>query len=144
MKHLTNIPFEEVPRELIEQLNSCPFTYNEYLGICPLYNQLPIYWNFAVLDDSEEEIVAFVWGIVEPLERFIHIVRISILPNARRDNDDVFFYINKIIKEASTQMGATKAFFVTDKPHIYFNKDPSAVRMSEGKLVEVVLNENLH
>lgn len=145
MNYIANIPFEDAPRELVEQLNSCDYTYNDYLHACPLFNALPTYWNFAVVND-DEDIIAFVWGTFEPLERFAHIVRISILPSARNETDETLYFVGDTIKEACEKMGVAHAFFITDHPNIFMNKveGDKRLRFSEGKVLEVRLHENLH
>lgn len=144
MNHTINIPFEDVPRELIEQLHDCYFSYSDYLSLCQVFNVLPTYWNFAIIEDKR--IIAFVWGLVEPIERFAHILRISVLPEVRGDNDRVLRYIGDVLKEACREMGCTYAFFLTDKEHVFMNKEQSQERlkMSVLNVVEVNINENLH
>ena len=144
VNHVINIPFEDVPRELIEQLHDCYFSYSDYLSLCRVFNILPTYWNFAVVENKR--IIAFVWGLVEPIERFAHILRISVLPEVRGGNDKVLRYIGDVLKEACREMGCTYAFFLTDKEHVFMNKEQSQERlkMSVLNVVEVNLNENLH
>ena len=143
MKYVENIPFEEAPRELIEQLNCCEFTYNDYLKVCSLYDALPTYWNFAVVDD-DDEIIAFVWGILDPLDRFVHAIRGSILPEVRKDSDEVFVYMMQTIREMSKMMGAIRAFSITDKPEIFLRKPIDIFKQTKCVVLEVAVNETLH
>jgi len=142
MRCIINIPFADAPKELIEQLNSCDFTYYDYRSCCPLYDELPVYWNFAVVED--DQIIAFVWGILEPLERFLHVVRCSILPEYRRSEVNFLAHVSDFIREAAIEMGAVRAFYITDRPEIYLDKIPSKAILSNSKVVEVSFYENLH
>jgi len=145
MNYRCNIPFGDIPRELVEQLANRNYTYEEYLKMCPFMDLLPTYWNFVV-DGDDGEIVAFVWGVVEPLERLNHIVRISVLPSVRNKSDATLFYAAEIVKEACEHMGVNFAYCITDRPEIYFNKSEGPIRMkvSNNTLMEVRLYENLH
>lgn len=137
-----NIPFANVPIELIEQLNSCDFTYEQYLEACPIYDDLPCYWNFALADDGV--IIGFVYGTYEPLERFMHVIRCTLSKEARQKRSYLLDMVVECLCKVSDQMGATNVFFITDRDDIFRNKLGDKIKLSQGKVLEVVLNENLH
>lgn len=141
MNYKANIPFEDVPRELIDQLNSCRFTYDDYLRFCPFFNLLPTYWNIAILQD--EQIVAFYWGTWEPLERFAHLIRGSILPSVRRSSQGASCQVGAVFQEAIKAMDVAHVFFITDRPDVFI-QSPEQIKFSNSSLMEVILDESVH
>lgn len=131
-----NVPFEKVSRELIEQLSERSYTYEEYLHVCPLMNQLDNYWNLALMDG--DEIVAFFWGILDPLERNIHMVRGTI-------NQRYFSYKGKVvdkaislIKEWANQLNFKRVYFITTRWKVFEKKFGDKVEVLNTKVVEVL------
>jgi len=141
MKAVFDIPFEDAPEELILQLNSCGYTYAEYLNICPLYNADPFYWNCAIMMDNED-IVAFMWGMAEPLEKYLHITRVSMLKHTRH-NETRMLMIDAIEK-IQARYECKWVFFISDYADMFVGRSNGRFRISQGKVVEVVNYENLH
>jgi hypothetical protein len=73
-----NIDFKNVPPLLSGQVKGCPFTSEDWLAWADWYNRLPNIWNFALMKD--EEVMAFIYGYWDPLERELRIMRLSIHP----------------------------------------------------------------
>jgi len=139
MNYAINILFEDVPKKLIEQINSRNFTYDDYISMCPLYNSLPTYWNLALLED--DNIVGFVWGTIEPLEKFLHVVRITMLKRLRFDMVRMVFmdYMHKV----EEKYGTIWTFFISDHADLFVGNSNGRMKISNGQVVEVLTNEDL-
>ena len=135
MNYLINVPFEDAPRELIEQLNSCNFTYEEYLSMCSMYNNLDVYWNMAIFKNGE--MVVFLWGTIEPLEKFAHVIRISI--KRTMQGEVIRKYLFDCMTNFSKDIGIPLIFFITDKPEIFIGNGPGRIKMSDSRVVEVII-----
>lgn len=138
MKMVVDIPFTAIPRGLIDQIYNRKYDYEHYLQCCDFYDASPTYWNFVLMNDKEE-IVGVVWGTYEPLDRFIHVVRVSIKKEHR---PFVKEYVATGIKEIAAHFGATSAFFITDKKDA--DKYSASFYLSKSLVSEVLLDENLH
>lgn len=140
MKVLYDIPFEDVQEELIAQLNSCDYTYEDYLKYCEIYNELPIYWNYAIVDD--DEIVVFTWGTFEPLEQYMHIVRVTMLKRVR--NHGTKMLMIDCLETIRDRLGAKYVFCISTYADSIVAQSNGRCKIPEGKIVEVLKNENLY
>lgn len=131
-----NIPFEAVPKGFIEQLSEHPYTHEEYLEQCPLLNELPNYWNLALMDD-ESQIIAFVWGNFDPLEKSMQVIRITILPRMFRIDGDFLYKVVKIIKQFAQEMKLERVYWITNKWKALLRKLPGVVFVSNTAVMEV-------
>lgn len=141
MNYMFNVPFETVPKVLIEQFSNTRFLYNDYLLFCPLYNDLPTYWNIAIFDASS--MIAFVWGTLEPLEKFFHVVRVTIHPSARHSDVNVLSYLVDAVKDLAKKVGVYYVFGITDRQDVFVGKVPKQIKFPNSKVMEVDLNEDL-
>ena len=140
MKVVFDIPFEDAPEELIMQLNSCGYTYAQYRYACPLYNADPFYWNCAVMEG--EKIVAFMWGMAEPLERYVHVTRVSMLKHTR--HNETRMLLIDAMETMQERYEANLVFFISDYADMFVGRSNGRFRISQGQVVEVIKNENLH
>jgi len=145
MNCLMNVPFDTVPKELIDQLNSCNFTYEEYIDSCEYLDLNPSYWNFALFDDGQLDMIAFVWGILDPLENLMFMIRGTVQPEFREiDGVHILEHICNAIREIARQFGATHAVSISDKPDIFTSKVDGKLVVSQSRVLEVKLNADLH
>lgn len=132
LRWVHNIPFSSVPRELVEQLKERPYSYEEYLERC---NSLSNYWNFALVKGSD--VLVFCWGFFDPLERLMHVVRLSIRPQLFRIDGKFLHFINNKLKEVGKSMGARKIYWITDKWKVFLRKLPNELTTANARIVEV-------
>ena len=78
-KWVYNVPFALVPPMLIEQLRGKQFTLAEYEQWCEFMDDVPNIWNHA-LCDKDNNILYFVYGSINYLEKEIEVKRISMVP----------------------------------------------------------------
>ncbi len=91
IRWVENIPFGSVPKGFIMQLSDCDYTYDDYLKRCQIMDKSPFYWNLAVLNE-EGQIKVFMWGTYEPLEKLLHVLRVTANPK-------YFTYRGDVLKE---------------------------------------------
>ena len=105
-----------------------------------MYDVLPLYWNCAIVAD--EEIISFMWGFFEPLEKFLHVIRISTDKHYR--GEEVRMLSIDCLKALKDDLGALNVFFISDYADMFVENYKGKLKLSNGKVVEVVRHENLH
>ena len=132
-----NIPFRQVPKNLIEQFYA--YTYEEYLEFCPMLSRM--YWNIAGygLDSKSPGMKVFLWGSFDPLERLVHVIRITIHPELFRVDGSFLEVILEELERYALELKVVRIYWITDSWRSFLRKLPNKVQLSEGKVIEVVL-----
>lgn len=137
MKWLYNIPFETIPQVFIEQLEERFYTYEEYLKQCPLLNELPDYWNLALMD-NKDRVAVFVWGNFDPLEKSMQVVRITMLPEMFKVNGNFLQEVAERVKKFAQEMGFKRVYWITDRWEVFLRKLPNTAKLVEARVLEVI------
>lgn len=138
-----NTPFESIPKGFIEQIFGHPFTYEQYLEFCPMFNILPNIWNIALITD-DKQIIAFQYGHWDPLASLMETVRLTVHPKLFRV-DGLFLRDCMLAGKAlAKQLGAKNLYWITCKWKSITRKLPGEVRVMDTRVMEVIGDEDLH
>jgi hypothetical protein len=131
-----NVPFESIPRELVEQLAERPYSYDEYLSKCEMLDKLPSFWNLVLVYHDEFALVA--WGHVEPLEGYLYVSRISIPRELFTfSNSELLEAFVDMTKEIARELGLRRVVFVSDRWQAWLRKLPGVIRVTDARVMEV-------
>jgi len=138
-----NLPFTMVPRGFIEQIFGHPFTYEEYLEMCPSLNRLPNIWNLALLT-HKLQVIAFQYGHWDPLANLMEVVRFTIHPKMFRVDGNFIRDCMIAGKLLAKQLEVKKLYWITCKWRSIERKLPNEVRVMDTRVMEVIWDENLY
>lgn len=134
-----NIPFELIPEGFIAQLDECPFTYEEYLDHSQLMNELPSYWNIALIEQETSLIKGFFWGVLDPLEKTILILHATKHPELFDIRGEFLEDGITVLKRFAQRLGIHRIFWVTRKWKAFQRKLDGVISVNEkARIVEVL------
>jgi hypothetical protein len=133
-----NIPFELVPRELIEQIRpyADPPTYEQWLAWCPYFNKMPNYWNIALVD-KDSRIVAFQYGTWDPCGAEMQIIRSVIRPEYFRVSGKVLKRGVEDVRRLARELGMRRIYWITCRWKAFLRKLPGDAQLMEARVLEV-------
>jgi len=139
LRCVRNIPFELVPRELIEQIRpyADPPSYEQWLACCPYFNKMPNYWNLALVD-KDNQIVGFQYGTWDPCGAEMHIIRGVIHPKYFRASGEILKMAMSDVRKLARELGMRRIYWITCKWKAFLRKLPDDVKVMEAKVLEVV------
>jgi hypothetical protein len=139
LRCVRNLPFELVPRELIEQIRpyADPPSYEQWLAWCPYFNRMPNYWNLALID-RDNQIVAFQYGTWDPCGAEMHIIRGTVHPKMFRASGEVLKRAMNDVREFARELGMRRVYWITCRWKAFQRKLPDDVALMEAKVMEVL------
>lgn len=135
-KWFFNIPFSAVPEGFVKQLTNCPYTYPQYKKLCPTLDELQTYWNLALID-SEDNMLVFLWGTYEPLEKIMQVLRCSIHPSQFKFKGELLLRVVDLLKQLALALNLDKVVWITNHWEAFLRKLPGVVKLSDAKVMEV-------
>ena len=133
-----DIPFQVVPKLLIEQLFGHPFTYEEYLQRCPWLNGMENLWNAALVGKKDDRIIAFQYGHWDPLSKDMEMTRFTIVPGLFRIDGEFLRDCMLAGKEIAKLLGAKRLYWITCRWKAVSRKLPGEVRILDTRVMEVL------
>lgn len=139
LRCIRNVPFELVPRELIEQIRpyANPPSYEQWLAWCPYFNEMSNYWNIALVND-ENEIMAFQYGTWDPCGAEMHIIRATIHPKMFRVSGAILQRGIEDAKKLARELGMRRVYWMTCRWRAFQRKLLGKVGIMEAKVMEVL------
>jgi len=100
-----------------------------------------MYWNIAGygLTSKSPGMKVFLWGSFDPLERLVHVIRITIHPELFRVDGSFLEVILEELERYALELKVVRIYWITDSWRSFLRKLPNKVQLSEGKVIEVVL-----
>ena len=138
LRCVKDIPFELVPKELIEQIRpyADPPSYEQWLLWCPYFNKMPNYWNLALIDEKNQ-IVGFQYGTWDPCGAEMHNIRGTILPGMSKASGKVLKRFMEDARVLARELGMRRIYWITSRWKAFLRKLPDDIQLMEAKVLEV-------
>lgn len=138
LRCVRDIPFELVPKELIEQIRpyADPPSYEQWLLWCPYFNKMSNYWNLALINE-ENEIVGFQYGTWDPCGAEMHIIRGVIHPKMFRASGEVLRRAMDDARKLAKELGMRRIYWITCRWKAFLRKLPNDLQVMDAKVLEV-------
>lgn len=139
LRCVRNIPFELVPKELIEQIRpyADPPSYEKWLGWCPYFNKMPSYWNIAFINE-EDQVMAFYYGTWDPCGAQMHIIRMTVHPKVFKIGGEIAKRFLVECKKLAKEFDVRRIYGITCRYKAFLRKLPNDVEVVEARVVEVL------
>ena len=138
LRCVKNIPFDLVPKELIEQIRpyADPPTYEQWLDWCPYFNNMSNYWNLALID-KENKIVGFQYGTWDPLGAEMHIIRGVIHPKFFKISGKILKRWIDDVRALAKELGMRRIYWITCRSKAFLRKLPNDLKIMKAEVLEV-------
>lgn len=125
-----NVPFREVPRSLVEEFKEHGFTPEEFYA-SDIWTW-PGHYNTALYLNGE--MVIFIYGKWDPLDRSMFIERIVSDRRIRRPDDTVIQLAYEELYRIAKEKKARWVWSMTDKPDFYESKSRGLFTLNREKV----------
>lgn len=134
---IDSLPFQACPKELIDQLEEHPFTYERYLSWCEWMNKQEMVWNTALIYQGKY-VIAFAWGVWEPIDETLRVSHLTTLKRLfKADNTFLLSFYYELMKMKSSR-GLKRVYWEAKRWRAYARKCGKRANLMPVRLLEVM------
>ncbi len=133
---MENVPFSCCPKKLIEQIEDHPFTYEEFITQAEFMNKQEVVWNMALIY-QEKNVLAFTWGIVDPLDRMLRISHLTADPCLFRFGKAFLLTVYYELSEIKKRKGLRRVYWESSRWEAFKRKGGLYAEVLSSRILEV-------
>jgi len=131
-----NVNFLSLPPEMIDQWGG-KIDKTEWVVWADWYNKCPNVWNLAYVE-KDDKVTMFMYGIWEPLEREMRVLRITSNKKFFTFSGDVLREAIDVLRIVAKDYMVKKVYFETEKYKVFERKLKGDIKLDKARILEVL------